>query len=304
MAVTKTSAYKKAAHEEAKSWDKAATGELKKFPPDYKYYRETLPYKVYRCKFVKKMLTNIYSKDQILELGCYNGWFSLEMARKGANIDAYDISPKAIEIAKKYYTKIKNKEHFSGDIKYFVSDLNFPHFPNKKYDKIIIRNVLHHLINLDTLFKKLSKSLKITGQILIDDALPCGKKEALITGILLTLLPTDIPYKDKIRRIFKKGHILKRTQGLVDACGASPFEGASGKESVELLNKYFKLNNFYTFAAFVGTITAQLNSNKIVKLFILNSLNLLDLFLIKIGLLKGTSYYLEATYLLRVEYNK
>ncbi len=304
MAVTRSKEYQEAAREEAASWDRAAVRELKKFPPDYKYYRETLPYKIYRHKYVRRMLSNIHSGDRVLELGCYNGWFSLELARRGAIVDAHDISPQAIAIAKKYFIKRQRMEKFSGKINYFITDLNFPDFPNNYYDIIVIRNVLHHLTNLKILFKKLNRSLKINGKILVDDALPCGKKEALIAGLFLTILPTDIPYKDKIRRIFKKGQILKRTQGLVDACGASPFEGVSGDESVTAIKQNFKVMSFNTFAAFVGTIAAHLQINKTTKLFLLKCLNLIDVVLIKIGIIGGTGYYVETTHMLHVEDKK
>jgi 2-polyprenyl-3-methyl-5-hydroxy-6-metoxy-1,4-benzoquinol methylase len=304
MSVAKTKEYLKAARDEAKSWDRAAAGELKKFPPDYKYYREMLPYKIYRHKYVVKMLNNIHAGNQVLELGCYNGWFSLEMARKGTIVDAHDISPQATAIAKKYYEKMKRKEKFSGKINYYVTDLNFPSFPANNYDIVVVRNVLHHLTNLQALFEKLKRALKPGGKILIDDALPCGKIEALISGILLFMLPTDIPYSQKLRRVFKTGQILKRTQGLVDACGASPFEGASGDESVNLIKKNFKLLYFKTFAAFVGTVVAHLNIIEAVKEILLRILNILDFSLIRIGFIKGNSYYLEATHDLRVEGKK
>jgi 2-polyprenyl-3-methyl-5-hydroxy-6-metoxy-1,4-benzoquinol methylase len=304
MAVTRTKDYQKVAREEASSWDRAAAGELKKFPPDYRYYRQSLPYKIYRHKYVARMLSNIHAGNRVLELGCYNGWFSLEMVRKGAIVDAHDISSKAIGIAKKYFIKRQKVEKFTGKVNYFITDLNFPDFPANYYDVIVIRNVLHHLTNLKILVKKLSQSLKTNGKVLVDDALPCGKLAALITGTLLFILPTNIPYSQKLNRVFKKGQILKRTQGLVDACGASPFEGASGEESVNLINKYFNLTKFTTFTAFVGAIATHLKMINTFKLPVLKIIDLLDKSLIKIGVVRGTAYYLEATHALHVEDKK
>lgn len=281
--------------EESSLWNKAAEDELKKSPPDYSYYKKTWPYLIYRNLFVVKMLNKISERDKVLELGCYNGWFSLEMARKGAYVEAHDISQVSIGIAKKYYEKRKKIEKFIGSISYHITDLNYANFPENIYDIVVIRNVLHHLINLDDLFMQLFRSLKSNGRILIDDALPCGQKEALLSGILLTLLPTDIPYSKKLQRIFKKRNILKRTQGLVDAKGASPFESiSSGDESVKYLKKYFNVTHFSTFSAFVGTIAAHINLHSSLKNFILKMLNIIDKVLIKIKVLKGTCFFLIA----------
>jgi len=292
MVSTNNKKYREEIKKEEALWNKTAGTELKKHPPDYAYYKETLPYKIYRHKYVTKMLSNIQPGDKVLELGCYNGWFSLEMARKGAFVDAHDISTNAIKIGKNYYQKCKKEECLKGTISYFVTDLNYPNFPNNTYDVIVIRNVLHHLTNLQILFYELKKALKNGGDILVDDALPCGKKEALISGILLFLLPTDIPYRQKLKRVFKKGQILKRTQGLVDACGSSPFEGVTGQESVIYLMRIFKQLSYSSFAAFVGTVTAHLKLSNPFKKLLLRFLNFVDIFLIKIGLLRGTIYYL------------
>ena len=237
------------------------------------------------------MLNKISEGDRVLELGCYNGWFSLEMARKGANVEAYDISQVSIGVAKKYYGKCKKIEKLTGSISYHIADLNYPNFPNNNYDKIVIRNVLHHLINLDLLYKKLFSILKPKGLILIDDALPVRKFEALITGVLLFILPTDIPYSQKINRVFKNGNIIKRTQDLVDSKDSSPFEGITGEESLNKIKLLFPKNKIITYSAFVGAITPRLQLPLFIKSILLKILNFFDYFMINVNLMRGTVYY-------------
>lgn len=284
--------YQKDIKKETTHWNSAVKKELKKHPPDYSFYKESLPYRIYRHKYVMKMLSRIHHNDKVLELGCYNGWFSLEMARKGAHIDAYDISYVAINSARKYYTECKKKERFTGTINYFISDLNHPVFKKQNYGKIVIRNVLHHLVNLDYLYKKLFTLLKPNGLILIDDAIPVRKFEAIITGILLFMLPTDIPYRQKVRRVFKKGNIINRTKGLIDSKDSSPFEGISGDQSLEKIKLFFQHNKVSTYSAFIGAITPRLKiTPPFIKIYLLKMLNSIDSTLTRINILRGTVYY-------------
>lgn len=288
----KNSTYKIHLKEEAELWDKTAKDELKQQPPDYAYYKKTLPYRIYRHSYVEKMLYYIHSGDKVLELGCYNGWFTLEMARKGAYIDAHDIAKKATEIAQQYYKETKKRERYNGTISYCVTDLNFPNFPKNKYDVVVIRNVLHHIVNLEGLFDQINKALKKGGIILVDDGLPVRKLNAFITGIFLMFFPIDIPYSQKLQRVFKKGNILKRTQGAIDAKDASPFENVSGGESVMFLKRLFDTQYYTTYAAFIGVLTAKVNLPFVLKYPFLKLLNIIDTLLIELNVLQGTVYFL------------
>lgn len=127
---------------------------------------------------------------------------------------------------------------------------------------MVFRNVLHHIGNLKELTTAAADALKPGGLILADDGLPCGKREALIIGCLLMLLPTDIPYHHKLQRVLRKGNILRRTQGLVDPKDGSPFEGISGQESLEYINQRFSVSYFTTFAAFIGVLSSQVRMPK------------------------------------------
>ena len=81
----------------------------------------------------------------------------------------------------------------------------------------------------------------------------------------------------------------------MDAKGASPFESiSSGDEGIKYLKKYFNITHFSTFSAFVGTISAHINLHKSLKHFTLVIFNIIDKFLIKMRILKGTCFFLIA----------
>jgi 2-polyprenyl-3-methyl-5-hydroxy-6-metoxy-1,4-benzoquinol methylase len=185
-------------HEEASLWNRTARAERKQFSPDYRYYRSTLPYRIYRQRYVAATLSLVKEGARVLELGAYNGWFSLELARRGAHVDAHDIADEALRIGKRYFEKIRQKEQIAGTIAYHVTDLNAATFSRKPYDVVVIRNVLHHIANLDDLLEKVKHSLKPGGMLIVDDALPCRRREALVVGMLLMLLPTEIPYSQNV----------------------------------------------------------------------------------------------------------
>lgn len=291
----KDSEYKKHIKEEAFIWGNTAVEELKKFPPDYVSYTNTLPYVIYRNGFLQRMLKYIKPGQKVLDLGCYNGWFTLELARRGAIVDAHDVAKRAIAIARTYYKKVKAREKFKGEITYYITDLNNGYFSKNTYDVVVIRNILHHISNLDKLLSRVKKSLKSSGILLVDDGLPCGRKEALIVGGFLMLLPTDIPYNQKLQRVFKKGNVLKRTQGLADSKDGSPFEGISGAESVNVIRKYFKIKYYASFAAFIGVLTSQLRVPDSVRVLLLKLLNIIDRSMTKANIVQGSVYYIEAT---------
>lgn len=286
------SGYKSHIIQEGIHWGRVAKKELKFSKPDYIYYKNTDAYIIYRNKYVNKALEYINEGDQVLELGSYNGWFSLEMARKGAIVDSYDIASEAIKIGENYYKSIKKVENIKGSVTSHCKDLNKIKFKNKKYDKVVIRSLLHHIVDPDLLIKKCKKVLKKNGLIIVDDNLTITKKDLIATGIILTVLPTDIPYLQKPVRILKKKKVLKRTRDLVEAKGTSPFESISGEESLDSLKINFSIIEFYTFSGFIGASTSQIRIKSVkVKIFILKILNLLERFLVKINILRGAAYF-------------
>lgn len=51
-----------------------------------------------RDRYIKELLSKPGAR--ILDIGCGSGWLALELARNGCHVDAYDLSPKAIALAK------------------------------------------------------------------------------------------------------------------------------------------------------------------------------------------------------------
>ena len=91
-------------------------------------------------------------------IGCGNGWVERELFDLGIgkSFDAFDISEKYLEIAR--------KERGCRKINYFKADLdNLETFPIQKYDAIFNVGVLHHGYRMSRMVWYLYRSLKPSG---------------------------------------------------------------------------------------------------------------------------------------------
>ncbi len=104
----------------------------------------------------------------ILDAGCGRGLFTTLLTRCGHNAVGIDVSPSAIDYARK---------HFDG--KYHVGDLT-TYRPDRLFDVVICIDVLFHLIdNLQwrLAFNNLSSACKSSGTFIFTDALEKDRRE-------------------------------------------------------------------------------------------------------------------------------
>ena len=123
----------------------------------FKVLHEILPIRIdYILNNFKK---NIQDLD-ILDLGCGGGLTCEPLAKLGGNITGIDFVKENIDIAKKHSIKSKLK------IKYIHADIDLIKI-KKKFDLILILEVLEHLENWEEFIKKLKKNLKPKGVVII-----------------------------------------------------------------------------------------------------------------------------------------
>lgn len=98
------------------------------------------------------------SDSRLLDVGCNDGKFSLELARKYNAKEIY-----GLEVDKKSIKKAKKK-----GIKVYDTDVNkkFP-FKNDFFDVVIANQLVEHLLNPDNLFKEIYRILKPGGVCVI-----------------------------------------------------------------------------------------------------------------------------------------
>jgi len=125
----------------------------------------------------------------VLDLGCGDGWFSIILAKRGAQVTGIDISEVAISVAKRR-AQINNVES-STDFK--VMSFHDLDFPDNYFDKIIGLSTLHHSGHKEVLRDQLYRILKPGGQVIFNE--PFGNCEFLEKARLF--IPVDVQEEDK-----------------------------------------------------------------------------------------------------------
>ena len=113
-----------------------------------------------RIEYILKNFDNKKIKNlEILDLGCGGGLTCEPLARLGASVTGVDFVDENIKIAKNHAIQSQLK------IRYFHYDLDSITI-KKKFDLILILEVLEHLDNWQLLIKKIKKNLKPKGKVI------------------------------------------------------------------------------------------------------------------------------------------
>ena len=127
---------------------------------------------------IEQYLSSVAHKPggRILDLGCGSGWLSLELGRRGQHVDAYDISPKAIALAKRMLAENPYQNGF-GEVNYHLQDVTEVDLGEEKYDAVSGWSAFHHLPDLPAFMKKVFRALKPGGIVATMDDMPRGRLE-------------------------------------------------------------------------------------------------------------------------------
>ncbi len=157
-----------------------------------------------------KCLGDIEGKN-VLDLGCGNGWLSIILAKRRANVHAIDISSEAINSAK----IMADINQVSSKIIFNVGSAYDLEYPDNYFDLVIGQAILHHLSDKTRLSNSLFRVLKNGGKAVFSEAF--GDSYILERIRLLFPVPLDeedkTHWNDQIKysdlNIFKKNFLLK-----------------------------------------------------------------------------------------------
>jgi 2-polyprenyl-3-methyl-5-hydroxy-6-metoxy-1,4-benzoquinol methylase len=287
--------YEQQLAQEAAVWGKEATQQAQTTPPDWRFHRQLRHNIIMHGADIDALLARIQPAMRTLELGCSSGWLTLAMAQHGAHAHGIDISPQSTQIAQDYYARIQ--QDVRGSARYEVADLNALQLPAATYDVIAIKGTLHHLLRMDHVIGQIHHALKPNGLLWVSDS--AGDEHlssVLLSAALTLLLPTEMPYREKIKGILRFGlNAPSRVKASMEAEGLSPFEGAGREHDwIQLIQQQFKVEQRIDAPAITGYITAQLRAPENIAVPFLRALYRVDKALVRIGLLKNTGVILYA----------
>jgi len=95
------------------------------------------------------------SKGSALDIGCADGSYSRELARRGFDVNGFDIN--SIEMDKKNKLKIK----------YSIDDAKNMSFKNNTFDLAICIDIIEHIDDDEKVISEISRVLKTGGQVII-----------------------------------------------------------------------------------------------------------------------------------------
>jgi SAM-dependent methyltransferase len=139
------------------------------------------------------------------------GWISLELARQGQFVDAYDISPGAIAVAKRMLAENPYTEGFGG-VNYHLQDVTEVDLGIERYDAVTGNSAFHHINDLREFMDRVYVALKPGGIVVTVDDMPIGPLERGLDRVIRLILPT---YDRSYARKFVDS--LKRLTGLTKA---------------------------------------------------------------------------------------
>jgi 2-polyprenyl-3-methyl-5-hydroxy-6-metoxy-1,4-benzoquinol methylase len=144
---------------------------------------------------------------RVLDICCGPGWLSLELARRGQHVDAYDLSPEAIALAKRMLAENPYRDGF-GSVNYNLMDVTTVDLGEDRYDAVTGSSAFHHIHDLPEFMDRIWRALKPGGVVVTIDDMPRGRLELGFDRFFRLILPT---YHDSYRR--KLGLAARRVFG-------------------------------------------------------------------------------------------
>lgn len=110
--------------------------------------------------YLVKSLGNLRGK-RVLDAGCGTGRFAVILAKRGAQVEAFDISPRGIKTANEY----ARLNHVAGQTNFRALSFYDMDYPPHAFDYIVGCDILHHLDDKSCVVDLLHRAIKPGGKL-------------------------------------------------------------------------------------------------------------------------------------------
>jgi ubiquinone/menaquinone biosynthesis C-methylase UbiE len=146
--------------------------------------------------------------ENVLDVGCSQGIIDILIARKGIHVIAIDIEKETIQYAQKELSKEKQSTREKLE---FINENYLNYNTNRKFDCILLTEILEHFEDSSTIIKKVISMLSKGGKVVV--TVPFGIKEH--PGHLRTLYLAEL-YQELSPYInIQKVEIIESWIGLI-----------------------------------------------------------------------------------------
>jgi ubiquinone/menaquinone biosynthesis C-methylase UbiE len=285
--------YEKLAERESRHW-----GGVERDPRNPQIWHDSGLFEIFFGKEYRHMVeTAIQSGPRLLELGCGEGNLAIELASKGMQVTAVDLSEQRIERARSKATHLAIRPTF------LVADLNTASFPQGPFDCVVAHDSLHHILSLDRVCSEVKNALKPGGRFLVIDYIGMGLFRKLAAGFLYAVLPTYQPYREKwkLRKRFAAFTATesRKRKALQDGASTalhqdSPFEEISQGSIIREIENRFDVDERTTFCPFWFYLAAKIRMPVRIKYPVARLLKSLDNLILRLRLSKGAYIWISA----------
>jgi SAM-dependent methyltransferase len=186
--------------------------------------------------------------DLALSLGSGFGDFDRNVIRTGIarRLHSNDISVGAIELAR----AAAQKEGLSEYIEYSVLDLNKARFPPNTYDAVLAVSSVHHVFQLEELFKQIRGTLKPGGYFFLDEYIGPSRFQTPAFAIdIINKLRAVLPERYRQNLHLKDGSLISSFSPCsvehFEKC--DPSEAVRSGEIVNTLRMYFEIVDYLPY---------------------------------------------------------
>jgi SAM-dependent methyltransferase len=111
---------------------------------------------------------------RVLDICCGPGWLALELGRRGQYVDAYDLSSKALAVARRMLAENPFTDGF-GAVNYHLQDVTEVDLGENTLDAVSGWSAFHHLADLPDFMERVWRALKPGGVVATMDDMPPGR---------------------------------------------------------------------------------------------------------------------------------